>query len=133
MANLSEISDETVINPIQHVPGPLNPADIPTRDTTTANEVADGSIWQSGPPYLLLPREQWPFSRDFLDYVPTEELRSPKAVFGLAGSEPWISPLGAKLTSILEDVMLRTNRYSKSVLDFLSACTVWIVPESQSL
>ena len=47
--------------------------------------------------------------------MPTEELRSPKAVFGLAGSEPWISPLGVKLSLILEDVMLRTNCYSKSV------------------
>ena len=50
-----------------------------------------------------------------MDYVPVEELRSPKAVFGLTDAEPWVIPLEAKLTSILEYVMLRTNSYSKAV------------------
>ena len=31
MSNLEEISECTVVNEIQHVPGNLNPADIPTR------------------------------------------------------------------------------------------------------
>ena len=55
MANLSELAEETIVHPVQHVPGLLNPADIPTRDRTTAEEVKMGSIWQSGPAYLELP------------------------------------------------------------------------------
>ena len=64
-ANLRELADITTVHPVQHVPGLLNPADIPTRATSTVEDVQDGSIWQSGPAYLSLPRENWPFSRDF--------------------------------------------------------------------
>ena len=80
-ANLSELSEETIVDPILHVPGPLNPADIPTRACSTGKDVQADSIWQSGPDYLSLPRYNWPFSREFLNYVPEQEFRSPKAAF----------------------------------------------------
>ena len=54
MTNLSEIGNDTLVHPIQHVPGPQNPADIPTRDTTTPTEVMNDSVWQCGPKYLTL-------------------------------------------------------------------------------
>ena len=47
MINLAELGEETRVLPVQHVPGPLNPADIPTRDKTTIEEVKMESIWQS--------------------------------------------------------------------------------------
>ena len=93
-ANLSELSEETIVDPILHVPGPLNPADIPTRACSTGKDVQADSIWQSGPDYLSLPRYNWPFSREFLDYMPEQELRSPKAAFNKVGMSPWQSPLG---------------------------------------
>ena len=56
MANLSEVAEETIVHAVQHVPGTHNPADIPTRDTTTPEEVMQDSVWQQGPSYLTLPR-----------------------------------------------------------------------------
>ena len=81
--NLSDLSENTVVNPIQHVPGPMNPADITTRATSTVDDVLEESVWQSGPVYLSRPREEWPFTRDFLDHVPEQELRSSKAIFNV--------------------------------------------------
>ena len=115
MGNLSEISEETLVNPVQHVPGPLNPADIPTRACTTPDEVKEGSLWQIGPAYLTLPRDQWSFSRDFIDAVPVEELRAPRAAFAALQGEPWVCCLGAKLSDLVEDIMNRSNSYAKTV------------------
>ena len=67
---LQELAEVTCVHPVQHVPGPLNPADIPTRDITLPEEVMEDSIWQRGPAYLSIPREQWAFTRDFLDVLP---------------------------------------------------------------
>ena len=83
-----------MVHPVQHVPGLLNPADIPTRAKTTPDEVRMGSIWQSGPAYLSLPREQWPFSRQFLDSVPEEEMRAPKAEFNMVAAVPGVGDKG---------------------------------------
>ena len=68
--NLAELSDEIIIHPHLHVRGSLNPADTPTRGSSTDKDVQADSIWQSGPDYLSCPKFNWPFSRDFLDYVP---------------------------------------------------------------
>ena len=115
MSNLAEVAEETTIEPLQHVAGPLNPADIQTRCTTTPDDVREGSVWQDGPSYLRLDRKDWPFSRDFLDVVPDQELRAPKATFNLASSGVWKSPLGSKLTRILMDIMDKSNCYQKTV------------------
>ena len=114
-ANLSEISEETTVDPLQHVPGILNPADIPTRALTTPEEVMEGSIWQCGPSYLTLLREQWPFTRNFIDSIPKEKLRTPRAAFGLVAPEVWSSPLGPNLTRIVLEIMERSNCLSKTV------------------
>ena len=114
VSNLSDIAEETEILPVQHVPGVLNPADIPTRASTTPDEVREGSIWQSGPSYLTLPHDQWPFSREFLDTVPAEVLRAPRAAFGATVVEPWVSCLGEKISSIVMEVMLRSNNLAKT-------------------
>ena len=36
-------------------------------DKATIEEVKMESIWRRGPAYLTLPREHWPFSRQFRD------------------------------------------------------------------
>ena len=114
MTNLSEIGNETLVHPIQHVPGPQNPADIPTRDTTNPAEVMNDSVWQCGPKYLTLDRDQWPFSRNFLDVIPEQELRRPKAFFNLAVSGSWTCLLGERLSSLVMSVMHRSNSYAKT-------------------
>ena len=113
-SNLSELAENFQLDPVQHVPGTQNPADIPTRATTKPYEIGDNSLWQNGPPYLALPREQWPFSRDFWNLLPDAELRAPRAAFGAAILEPWSSPLGPRLTSIVKLVMERSNCLTKT-------------------
>ena len=115
MSNLSEIADETFVHPIQHVPGGQNPADIPTRDTTTPDEVREDSVWQAGPHYLKLDRNMWPFSRDFIDILPEQELRRPKALFNLAVMNEWECLLGKRLSQLVVSVMHRSNSYVKTV------------------
>ena len=66
-SNLSEIAEEIVVQPVMHVPGTLNPADIATRATAQPEDVMQGRMWQNGPDYLLLPRTEWPLSRNFLN------------------------------------------------------------------
>ena len=115
LANIAELADEIMVNPVQHVPGPLNPADIPTRNTTKPDEVMEGSIWQNGPAYLALSKEHWPFSRDFLDLVPDTELRAPRAAFNAAVLIASECLLGNRITSIVETVMERSNCLSKTI------------------
>ena len=115
MSNLSDLAEETIVNAVQHVPGQLNPADIPTRDMTLPDEVRDGSVWQRGPDYLTLEKDEWPFSSQFLDAVPDQELRKPKAFFNVAVTGTWVSSLGSKLSKLIADVMCRSNSYDKTV------------------
>ena len=109
--NLSDLSEVTEVLPVQHVPGNLNPADIPTR----ANSVATDIIWQGGPAYLSRGKEDWPFTREFIDYVPEHEMRTPKAVFNLAEPETWKSPLGEKIDKVVCRVMELSNCLDKTV------------------
>ena len=53
-SNLSEKAEEIVVHPVMHVPGTLNPA----RATAQPEDVMQGSMWQDGPDYLLLPRTE---------------------------------------------------------------------------
>ena len=114
MSNLEELSEYTVIQEIQHVPGGLNPADIPTRARTNPDEVRSGSIWQSGPSYLAEPKELWPFSREFLDVLPAQEMRAPKAWFNSVNVSSQSGMDYSKFVRIVEDIMLRSNSWSKT-------------------
>ena len=119
MANLAELAEQTIVHPVQHVPGLLNPADIPTRDKTTAEEVKMGSIWQGGPAYLTLPRDQWPFSRQFVDTVPEEEMRAPKAEFNIATAVPGVGNVGLRnmgITGMITEVMDKHNSWVKTIM-----------------
>ena len=54
--NLADLAESTTVEPVMHVPGSLNPADIPTRANSKPEDVCQASIWQSGPNFLSLPR-----------------------------------------------------------------------------
>ena len=86
-SNLSELAERTVVYPIMHIPGNLNPADIATRALAKPENVQQGSVWQNRPEFLFLPRTDWPLSRDFLYSVPDQGLRSSKAVFNMLAVE----------------------------------------------
>ena len=79
--NLAELAEETTVHPVMHVSGSLNPADIATRANSKPGDVMQHSPWQRGPDFLYLPRTDWPMSREFLNYIPEQELRSSRAVF----------------------------------------------------
>ena len=66
---------DLVVEDLQHIPGPLNPADLATRNTCSAEDMGAGSLWQQGPNFLKGPREEWPVSRDFCSpsSIPDEE------------------------------------------------------------
>ena len=111
--NLSELAEFTTVSPIMHVPGGLNPADIPTRATSRPEDVRQGSIWQDDPRFLSLPRSEWPLSRDFLDSVPQSEMRTPKAIFNSVGVARWSCALGPKLERMVLQVIDRSNCLQK--------------------
>merc|ERR1712082_71759 len=46
---------EMDFEPLQHIAGPLNPADLPTRSSCSAPEVKRNTPWQNGPDFLKLP------------------------------------------------------------------------------
>ena len=111
--NLADLAESTTVEPVMHVPGSLNPADIPTRANSKPEDVCQASIWQSGPNFLSLARSEWPLSREFLDLVPQSELRSSKAIFNSVGTEAWRCALGPKLEKLVRQVMERSNCLSK--------------------
>ena len=74
----------------------------------------DESVWQKGPLYLTLPKAQWPFSWEFLDTIPEQELRRSKALFNLLVTTDRSCALGSRLTELVLDIMQRTNSYAKS-------------------
>ena len=71
-------------------------------------------MWLSGPSYLYLPRDQMPFSREFLqkDPLPVAELRAPKVAL-LATN---FAPIEASnlLYKLAHYVMDRTNSFKKA-------------------
>ena len=54
---LAELTD--LLEPVQHINGVHNPADLGTRGQVTLQGLAMGSTWQQGPPFLLEPYESW--------------------------------------------------------------------------
>ena len=64
-----------------HMPSKHNAADKPTRLETKPEDLAIGTEWQDGVPYLREPFSSWPWNRNFADkkvseVVPREELTS---------------------------------------------------------
>ena len=60
-----------------YVPSALNVADLCTRGTAKVEDVMPGSLWQSGPHFLVLGRDQWPVTRDFVRTdLPADETKA---------------------------------------------------------
>ena len=75
ICQLTDLAD--VVEPVQHIAGELNPADLGTQGHASLAEVGSNSIWQNGPAFLgKLDQSKWPNSRQFRDCVPQTELRS---------------------------------------------------------
>ena len=113
ISQLEELVD--IVEPVQHIAGDLNPADLGTRGHATLEELDKDSIWQNGPRFLEnLERNEWPISRQFRDCVPQTELRSKHEVtlkVGLVGTRTVES---MELLKRLVDASLKTNDWRKS-------------------
>ena len=55
---------------VYHVAGEANVADMATRPGVKLSEIGSKSLWQSGPSFLLLPRDHWPVHQDFVKINP---------------------------------------------------------------
>ena len=112
--NLEDLAAEVQVDPVQHVPGNLNPADIPTRATSTVSDLHPDSIWMRGPDFLQLDRDQMPLSRQFLeeheDLIPSEELRVKKVTLLLTK----VTGHDLILFKLALLVMSRTNHLGKA-------------------
>ena len=64
---------EVSFESLQHIAGTLNPEDLPTRTSCTAEDVEMDTPWQNGPSFLKLPREEWPVLREFKTQIPEEK------------------------------------------------------------
>ena len=109
-----DLCEHTEVEPIQHVPGPHNSADLPTRETATISDLQPGSTRMDGPNFLHLEKEM-PLSRSFLtqdNIIPVEELRIKKAtILCTTTSKPSLNSL-ARLADI---IMSRTICLQKAV------------------
>ena len=67
---------EIVVDKVHYIPGPQNPGDAPTRGSILYKDLDMGKIWQTGPDFIMEPRDTWPLSDDFVPTsVPPEERR----------------------------------------------------------
>ena len=82
-SNLELLSEHCPVEPLQHISGDLNPADLPTRGHALPEHLAEDSLWQRGPDFLYSPRGEWPVSRDFVRQVPDEANRMKVAQFSV--------------------------------------------------
>ena len=71
------------VEKLSHVPGHTNPADLGTRGDVNLQSLGESSVWQAGPVFLRLPRQEWPLSFAHNNQVPLAELRSKKVVSAL--------------------------------------------------
>ena len=56
---VAEIRQLTTKEKWRHCPGPLNPADLPSRGMP-GREIVNCSTWWNGPNFLQLPESEWP-------------------------------------------------------------------------
>ena len=71
----------------RHVPGPLNPADIPTREISPDMMTPD-SVWFKGPKFLYGNQESWPtLSIDEEDVLPDEKVVTRTTVVNVVVAE----------------------------------------------
>ena len=98
---MAEIREVAPLELLHHVAGPLNIADLATRDTATPGDIGPKSTWLEGPAFLQKPRHQWPVSREFCDAVPKTELRIPLAEINLVQ----VSDPTSKFHKLMMDLM----------------------------
>ena len=76
LENIEEIKKTCEVEPLQHVDGKLNVADLATRGDSKLVEIGPGSLWQKGPEFLRKPRNMWPVTSEFKhEALPKDETK----------------------------------------------------------
>merc|ERR1712082_539814 len=99
------ISETVEVGEVLHLAGPLNPADLPTRETCLADNLNPDSEWMSGPAFLYKSRAEMPMSRKFLDQaydLPPDKLRPKKVTLLATKFAEGENKLQAMVISVLE-------------------------------
>jgi hypothetical protein len=73
LAELSKMTE--YLGAVGHVPGHDNPADIGTRGLASLADLGPGTLWQEGPAFLKVNREQWDLPKVNAGVVPDGECR----------------------------------------------------------
>merc|ERR1712240_807870 len=106
---------ETDSEPLQHIAGPLNPADLSTRSSCSTSEVERNTPWQNGPEFLKLPREEWPVTRDFKNKIPEEEVvQTIKDPCQCSDCEKALKPQDSSCFQSFCHMLIRTNSIKKA-------------------
>ena len=75
--NIAHVRKVCPMEDPHYVAGTLNVADMFTRGAAKVVDIGPGSLWQSGPQFLVLGRDKWPVTRDFVRTdLPVEEVKS---------------------------------------------------------
>ena len=125
--NMEEMREKAFVEPIQHIPGVKNIADLATRGHATYKEVGPGSEWQDGPGFLKLPRERWPLSREFCSEVPPEELRRKVVAVSVARLETGSD----RLSRLVEEVMRHATTLGKAEAVIARVCRMLFPAEKE--
>lgn len=62
---------------IRHIPGAINPADLPTRGIASPSALQTHTLWWRGPEWLSLPSSQWP-THSIVKNFSSTEFHSPR-------------------------------------------------------
>ena len=111
---MQEIRELTDTESWRHCPGPLNPADLPSRGCS-GKDLAHDEKWWNGPDFLQLPSEQWPIDpqptqRD-AEVAYTEVIKQPPIVtHSLANHSNPSTDVPVQLEKVIDP-----QRYSKKI------------------
>ena len=97
------------VEPVWHVSGLLNPADLGTRGHVSVEEIGPGSFWQQGPRFLReTDRDKWPLKRHFTkNSIPTSETRTKHEV------------------SCIREKVVASDNFVRKIQDLMVSCYSW--------
>ena len=134
--NLKELEDvvkDISVEPLLHVPGKLNPADLSTRSLATVDDMQEDGVWFTGPSFLQLAIKDMPLSRDFLsqgdELVPLEELRTKRVTLLLTAADIVEGGLFHLATCILS----KTETLRKAACTFARIMKAYIMKDRQKI
>ena len=102
LENIEIVRKVCVMEEPHYVASALNVSDLVTRGHARLEDVGPGGLWQSGPQFLVLRRDQWPITRDFVRTdLPADEVKT--------GDKLVTACLRAKINTVSEKLTGKTT------------------------